>query len=64
MKDVDALRALCAHVEALAPGASAGLTLINGSRTHIGEAIFPSLPAAFSIALTDVPLEPSGLGPV
>ena len=62
MANLDALRALCAHVEAMAPGAIAGLTLVNDDRTHIGEALFPSLPAGFSQALTDVPLQPSEFG--
>ena len=62
MADLDALRKLCAHVEALAPGAAAGLTLINGGHSHIERALFPSLPDGFSSALTDVPLEPSGFG--
>lgn len=62
MADLDALRALCAHVEAMAPGAIAGLTLVDEGRTRIGEALFPSLPAGFSQALTDVPLQPSEFG--
>ncbi|MGN6570146.1 MAG: GAF domain-containing protein [Pseudolabrys sp.] len=62
MSTIDALRQLCAQVETLAPGAAAGLTIVNGARTHIERAIFPSLPDGFSTALTDVPLEPSSFG--
>jgi hypothetical protein len=62
MVDLDALRALCARVEAMAPGAVAGLTLVDDAQTHIGEALFPSLPTNFSQALTDVPLQPSEFG--
>lgn len=62
MPDHDALRDLCTHVEALAPGSAAGLTFVDSGGTHIGEAFFPSLPDGFSIALTDIPLEPSGFG--
>ena len=62
MTDLDALRSLCAHVEALAPGAVAGLTLVDDARSHIARALFPSLPDSFALALTDVPLEPSSFG--
>ena len=53
---------MCAHVEALAPGAAAGLTLVNDALPHIQRALFPSLPDEFSRALTDVPLEPYSFG--
>lgn len=62
MSDLAGLKNLCAHVEALAPGAAAGLTLIDNANTRIQHAFFPSLPAGFSEALTDVPLEPSDFG--
>jgi GAF domain-containing protein len=62
MTDIEALRKLCAHVEALAPGAVAGLTMVNEGRSHIQQALFPSLPPDFSLALTDVPLVPSSFG--
>jgi GAF domain-containing protein len=62
MLDLSGLMQLCQHVEALAPGSAAGMTLTNREHTHIERALFPSLPASFSLALTDVPLEPSGFG--
>ena len=62
MADLDELKSLCASVEALAPGSAAGLTLIDMGHSRIQRAFFPSLPDAFSAALTDVPLEPSGFG--
>ena len=40
----DALISLCDHVEALASGSIAGLTICNPSRTHIERAVFPRLP--------------------
>jgi len=62
MADVAGLIKLCRHVETLAYGSAAGMTLTDEDLTHIEQAIFPSLPDAFSLALTDVPLEPSGFG--
>ena len=62
MADLTRLIKLCHHVEALAPGSAAGMTLTDQGHTHIERALFPSLPASFSAALTDVPLEPSGFG--
>lgn len=62
MADVAGLIKLCRHVEALAPGSAAGMTLTDQDHTHIERALFPSLPDSFSLALTDVPLEPSGFG--
>ena len=62
MSNLAGLKGLCAHVEALAQGAAAGLTLIDISNTRIQRAYFPSLPEGFSDALTDVPLEPSDFG--
>lgn len=62
MSNLAGLKSLCAHVEALAPGAAAGLTLIDIANTRIQRAFFPSLPSGFSEALTDVPLEPSDFG--
>jgi hypothetical protein len=62
MTDVSALTSLCHHVEALAPGSAAGMTLTDQDHTHIERALFPSLPDGFSVALTDVPLLPSGFG--
>jgi len=62
MVDISALSSLCLRVEALAPGAVAGLTLSNAGRTHIERALFPALPFSFSAAITHVPLEPSGFG--
>ena len=60
--NIDALSGLCAKVEALAPGAIAGMTLSNLGQTHIERALFPSLPFSFSTAITHVPLEPSEFG--
>src|ERR1044072_8027509 len=62
MADLIELTKLCRHVEALAPGSAAGMTLTDKRHTHIERALFPSLPENFSLALTDVPLEPSGFG--
>jgi len=62
MADVAGLIKLCEHVESLAPGSAAGMTLTDADLTHIERAVFPSLPEAFSLALTDVPLEPSSFG--
>jgi hypothetical protein len=62
MADLSRLIKLCHHVEALAPGSAAGMTLTDQDHTRIERALFPSLPASFSTALTDVPLEPSGFG--
>jgi hypothetical protein len=62
MADISGLVKLCRHVEALAPGSVAGMTLTDAHHTHIEQALFPSLPDSFSQALTDVPLEPSGFG--
>ena len=62
MFDLEALTALCAKVEALAPGSVAGLTISNSAYTHIERALFPTLPFSFSAAITHVPLEPSGFG--
>ena len=62
MPYLDELRRLCAHVEALAPGAIAGLTFVDDADARIGQALFPSLPVGFSAALTDVPLQPSSFG--
>jgi GAF domain-containing protein len=62
MVELAALIKLCHHVEALAPGSAAGMTLTDQDHTHIERAFFPSLPDSFSLALTDVALEPSGFG--
>lgn len=60
--DIEALSSLCSKVEALAPGAIAGMTLSNPAHTHIERALFPTLPYSFSAAITHVPLEPSDFG--
>ena len=57
----DALISLCDHVEALAPGSIAGLTICNPSRTHIERAVFPRLPE-FAAAIAAIPLSPSDFG--
>jgi GAF domain-containing protein len=57
----DALVSLCDHVEALASGSIAGLTICNPSRTHIERAIFPKL-AQFSAAIVSIPLVPTDFG--
>jgi len=44
MIDIAALSQLCAKVEALAPGAIAGMTFSNEGHTHIERALFPTLP--------------------
>ena len=62
MADLVGLIKLCRHVETLAPGSAAGMTLADRGHNHIERAFFPSLPESFSLALTDVPLEPSGFG--
>src|SRR6185503_14887757 len=62
MADLTRLIKLCHHVEALAPGSAAGMTLTDQGHTHIERALFPSLPDSFSQALTDVPLNPSSFG--
>lgn len=49
-------------MEALAPGAAAGLTIVDEGRSHKQQALFPSFPREFSQALTDVPLQPSSFG--
>jgi GAF domain-containing protein len=59
---IETLTNLCAKVEALAPGAVAGMTLSNTAHTHIERALFPTLPYSFAAAITHVPLEPSGFG--
>lgn len=56
-----ALISLCDRVEALAPGAIAGLTLCNPSRTQIERAIFPRLPQ-YAAAIVAIPLSPSNFG--
>ena len=60
--DIQALTCLCSKVEALAPGAIAGMTLSNPGHTHIERALFPTLPYSFSAAITHVPLEPADFG--
>jgi len=62
MADLDGLIKLCNHVEALAPGSAAGMTLTDEDHSRIQRALFPSLPDSFSLALTDVPLQPSSFG--
>ena len=62
MVDISALSALCAKVEALAPGAIAGMTISNIAQTHIERALFPTLPFSFSAAITHVPLQPADFG--
>ena len=62
MADLAGLIRLCQHVETLAPGSVAGMTLTDDGHNHIQRALFPSLPESFSLALTDVPLEPSSFG--
>ena len=57
----DALVSLCDHVEALASGSIAGLTICNPSRTHIERAVFPRLPQ-FAAAIRAIPLSPSDFG--
>ncbi len=57
----DALISLCDHVEALAPGSIAGLTICNPSRTLLERAIFPRLPQ-FADAIREIPLSPSDFG--
>lgn len=57
----EALISLCDHVEALAPGSIAGLTICNPSRTHLERAIFPRL-AQFAASISAVPLSPSDFG--
>jgi GAF domain-containing protein len=57
----DALISLCDHVEALASGSIAGLTICNPSRTHIERAVFPRLPQ-FAAAINAIPLSPSDFG--
>ena len=57
----DALISLCDHVEALASGSIAGLTICNPSRTHIERAVFPQLPQ-FVTAIRAIPLSPSDFG--
>ena len=57
----DALISLCDHVEALASGSIAGLTICNPSRTHIERAVFPRLPQ-FATAIRAIPLSPSDFG--
>ena len=56
------LLSLCQRVEALSPGAIAGLTLCDEEQTQIERAIFPSLPNSFGAAITLVPLQPSDFG--
>jgi len=56
-----ALTSLCDHVEALASGSIAGLTICNPARTHLERAIFPQLPK-FAAAITTIPLSPSNFG--
>jgi hypothetical protein len=62
MVDLAGLIKLCQHVETLAAGSAAGMTFTDENQTRIERAVFPSLPDAFSLALTDVPLEPSSFG--
>lgn len=62
MIDIAALSQLCAKVEALAPGAIAGMTFSNEGQTHIERALFPTLPFSFSAAITHVPLQPADFG--
>ena len=57
----DGLISLCDHVEALASGSIAGLTICNLSRTHIERAVFPRLPQ-FAVAIRAIPLSPSDFG--
>jgi GAF domain-containing protein len=57
----DGIISLCDHVEALAPGSIAGLTICNPSRTHIERAVFPQLPH-FASAIRAIPLSPSDFG--
>lgn len=58
---VSSLISLCEHVEALAPGSIAGLTICNSSRTHLAHAIFPRLPE-FAAMIAAAPLSPSDFG--
>ena len=57
----DPLISLCDHVEALASGSIAGLTICNLPRTHIERAVFPQLPQ-FAAAIRAIPLAPSDFG--
>ena len=56
------LTALCGHVESLAKGSIAGLTICGPTRTHIERALFPSLPRSFSDGITNCPLDPPDFG--
>jgi GAF domain-containing protein len=58
----ETLASLCRHVESLAPGAAAGMTICNPSRTHLKRAVFPSLPRTFADAITQIPLSPVNFG--
>jgi GAF domain-containing protein len=62
MADLSGLIELCRKLESLAPGSVAGMTLTDQEHTRIAQAFFPSLPESFSLALTDVPLQPSNFG--
>ncbi|MGH6789705.1 MAG: GAF domain-containing protein [Pseudolabrys sp.] len=56
------LTALCGHVETLAKGSIAGLTICGPTRTYIEQALFPSLPRSFSDGITNCPLDPPDFG--
>ena len=62
MLDVEALSSLCSKVETLAPGSVAGFTISDPAYSRIEHAVFPTLPAGFSTALTNVPLQPANFG--
>lgn len=58
----ETLISLCNHVESLAPGSIAGLTICNPARTHLERAIFPTLPPSYADAIRSIPTTPSNFG--
>jgi len=58
----DALSAVVAFAESLAPGSVAGVTIVDRTGQSIETATFPSLDRAFAEALAGIPLRPPHVG--
>jgi len=58
----DILAELCRGAEALNPGASAAILMLNRERQWLDRASAPSASLAFAAAVSNIPVGPSHLG--